>query len=115
MKRDTPRGESVHLAVPYKAQSPHHCKNLRWRILRQVDPPNCQVLIGHGLPSWQRSLTISPALPCSRIFRIIDPAAALYRARNVHNTGIELRGRTASARGTYMENTGVGLRVGRNV
>ena len=60
-------------------------------------------------------LTISPALPCSRIFRIIDPAAALYGARNIYDTGIELRGRTASARGTDMENTGVGHRVGRDV
>jgi hypothetical protein len=67
------------------------------------------------LPTWQRSLTIFPPLPCSRILRIIDPAAALSRARNIYNTGIELRGRTASARGTYMENTGVGLRVGRDV
>ena len=63
----------------------------------------------------QSSLAISPALPCSRIIRIIDPAAALYRACNIYNTGIELRGRTASARGAYMENTGIGLRVGRDV
>jgi hypothetical protein len=69
VKRDIPEAERVYLAVPYKAQSPHHCKNLRWRILRQVDPLNCQVLIGHGaahlaaLPNHLSSASMLPDIP----------------------------------------------------
>jgi len=49
------------------------------------------------------------------MLRIIDPAVALYGARNIYDTGIKLRGRAVSARGTYMEFTRIRLCVGRDV
>jgi hypothetical protein len=67
-----------------------------------------------GLPAWPRRPAIPPVLPRSRV-RIIEPAAALDRARNVCHTGVALRGRTAWARGAYMENVGMSLRVGCDV
>ena len=46
---------------------------------------------------------------------MIEPAAALERARNVGDAGIALRGRTAGAGCAYMEDLGVSPRVGRDV